>query len=384
MPHLVGQMTTRPLVAHVVNSLATGGLENGVVNLVNTADPPLRHAVICMTFEGAFRDRLKPNVEVFAIGKRPGRDVRAFARLVGLLRRLQPAVVHSRNWVTFDAIPAARIARVPVVVHGEHGRDITDPNGENPRRKRLRRALSPLVDRFVAVSRDLQRWLVDDVRLPAGKVITIHNGVDLARFGRLGRPEARMLLELPAKSFVVGTVGRLDPVKDQAGLVRAFAALRPSRRDVMLVIVGDGPCRGDLANLITALGVQDRVLLLGERRDIPIVLAAIDLFVLPSIAEGTSNTILEAMASGLPVAATRVGGNPELVEDGVTGTLVPHRDPVALAAAIQMYLDDAHLHALHAKASRERAVERFDLRQMAEAYINLYMVLLDSRRSKSA
>jgi sugar transferase (PEP-CTERM/EpsH1 system associated) len=377
-------MTSRPVIAHVVNSLGVGGLENGVVNLVNTTGPHFRHVVICMTTEGTFRDRLEPAVQVFAIGKGPGHDVRAFARLVGLLRQLRPAVVHSRNWATFDSIAAARIARVPVVVHGEHGRDITDPNGQNPRRNRLRRTLSPLVDRFVTVSHDLRRWLVDDVHLPERKVITIHNGVDLARFGHLSRPEARRLLNLPAESIVVGAVGRLDPVKNQASLIRAFTALRSSRRDVLLVIAGDGPCWEYLAALITSLGVQDRVLLLGERRDIPIVLAAIDLFVLPSIAEGISNTILEAMASGLPVVATRVGGNPELVEHGISGTLVPSLDPAALTAAIEMYLDDAHLRALHGKASRQRAVDHFDLGRMAEAHINLYTVLLDGRHSRGA
>lgn len=372
-------MTGRPLIAHVVNSLETGGLENGVVNLVNVAGDHFRHTVVCMTREGAFGKRVDPAVGIVTIGKRPGKDLRAFWRLVLLLRRLKPAVVHSRNWATFDAVLAARIARTPAVVHGEHGRDITDPNGENPRRRRIRRACAPLVDRFVVVSRDLQRWLVEDVRLPARKVITIQNGVDVSRFGIGSSAEARQRLGISGDRLVIGTVGRLDPVKDQAGLIEAFSRLRGKHSEALLVIVGDGPCRERLAELTARLGLQDRVLLLGERRDIPEILMALDVFVLPSVAEGMSNTVLEAMASGLPVVATRVGGSPELVEEGLTGRLVAPLDPTALAGAIDGYLEDTHLRVLHGKASRQRAVEHFDLHRMARAYADLYTSVLGKR-----
>jgi sugar transferase (PEP-CTERM/EpsH1 system associated) len=381
---MVGSMMPRPLIAHVVNSLATGGLENGVVNLVNATVSRLRHVVICLTTEGVFRSRLDPGVEVFALGKRPGHDLRAFLRLAALLRRLRPAVMHSRNWATFDAIPAARIARVPVVVHGEHGRDISDPDGRNARRNRIRRLSSPLVDRFVAVSDDLRRWLLEEVGVPAQKVIRIHNGVDLNRFGAVGRADGRERVGMPADAVVVGTVGRLDPVKDQASLVHAFAPIAAAHAEVRLMVVGDGPCRGELDDLVRRLSLRDRVSLLGERSDVPELLAAMDVFVLPSIAEGISNTILEAMGHGLPVVATAVGGNPELVEDGTTGRLVPRQDVGALTAAIEAYVDDVHLRRLHGKASRQRAAEHFGLERMANGYIALYQALLGARRDREA
>jgi sugar transferase (PEP-CTERM/EpsH1 system associated) len=235
------------------------------------------------------------------------------------------------------------------------------------------------VDRFVAVSRDLQRWLVEDVRLPARKVITIQNGVDVSRFGIGSSAEARQRLGISGDRLVIGTVGRLDPVKDQAGLIEAFSRLRGKHSEALLVIVGDGPCREPLAELTARLGLQDRVLLLGERRDIPEILMALDVFVLPSVAEGMSNTVLEAMASGLPVVATRVGGSPELVEEGLTGRLVAPLDPTALAGAIDGYLEDTHLRVLHGKASRQRAVEHFDLHRMARAYADLYTSVLGKR-----
>ena len=369
-------MSERGVVAHVIHSLATGGLENGVVNLVNTAGPELRHVIVCMTGSGTMRDRVKPGVEVFSLGKLPGNDLGAAWRLVKLLRRVRPTIVHSRNWAAFDAVPAARLARVPVVVHGEHGREVSDPHGRNRRRNRVRRLLSPLITRFVTVSRDLERWLVEDVRIPGRKVLTIHNGVQLERFGGSSATEARQALGLPAEALIVGTVGRLDPVKDQAGLLRSFAALLPAHPDAFLVLAGDGPCRPDLLRLVGELGVGRRVRLLGDRPDVPLVLSAMDLFVLPSIAEGMSNTVLEAMATGLPVIATRVGGNPELVEDGATGRLVAPQDPGRLTQAIAGYLEDPHLRAVHGKASRQRATEQFGLDRMCLAYTDLYSRLL--------
>ncbi len=374
----------RPVIAHAMHSLAVGGLENGVVNLVNATTGAFRHVIVCMTGEGPMRDRLRPGVEVYAIGKRPGHDLPAFVRLVRTLRRLRPALMHSRNWAAFDAIPAARLAGVPFVVHGEHGREAADPLGRSRRRNGARRTLAPLVSRFVTVSDDLRDWLVDFVGIPSHKVVTIRNGVDLSRFGHLERHPARLRLGLATDAVVIGTVGRLDPVKDQAALVRAFAAVASNHPGAYLVLAGDGPCRGALGQLVEELGVAPRVRLLGDRTDVPAVLAAMDVFVLPSIAEGISNTILEAMASGLPVIATRVGGSPELIEDGVVGTLVPPQDPAALAAALAVYLDDSEMRAVRGKAARTRAAERFGLDRMCDAYAELYRDLLGCRPARSA
>jgi sugar transferase (PEP-CTERM/EpsH1 system associated) len=368
-------MSGQRLVVHVVHSLGVGGLENGVVNLATQTRAGVHHAVVCLTSAGPLRERLGPDVPVWELGKGPGHDVRSLGRLVRLLRRLRPAIVHSRNWAAFDAIFAARLAGVPVVVHGEHGRDVTDPEGRHPRRRWLRRAASPLVDRFVTVSDDLRRWLVEYIGIPARKVVTIPNGVDTVRFAPADPTAARATLGLAAHGLVVGTVGRLDPVKDQAGLVRAFGRLVAEYPETMLVIAGDGPCRADLQRLVETLGLSAMVRLLGERSDVPTVLAALDVFVLPSIAEGMSNTLLEAMASGLPLVASRVGGNPELVEEGVNGVLVQAQAPDALVAALRGYLDDPHVRAVHGKASRQRAVAEFGLERMRAAYAELYVTL---------
>ena len=362
----------RPHVVHVIHSLAVGGTENGLVNLIGALAGELRHTVVAMTVAGPLAARLPGDVEVIALDKRAGLDPGAVLRLARLLRRLRPDIVHSRNWGAFDAVVAAALARVPAVIHGEHGREVSDPQGLNPRRNRLRRWAAPFTSRFVAVSLDLARWLTGTVGVPAAKVVTIHNGVDPRRFGDEDRAAARRGLGVAGDTVVVGTVGRLDPVKDQAGLLDAYAALPSTDGRHTLVIVGDGPCRATLEARAARPDLAGRVRLLGERDDVARLLAGFDIFTLPSIAEGISNTVLEAMASGLPVIATRTGGNGELVEDGVTGRLVPVGDRSALAAALAGYLADPHLRQLHGKVGRQRAIDEFSLDRMTSRYRELY------------
>ena len=359
-------------VVHVIDSLQVGGTENGLVNLVGYLAGDFRHTVIAMTSTGPLEARLPAETTVVVLGKRPGRDLRAVGRLVGQLRRLRPDIVHSRNWGALDAVPAARIARAPAVVHGEHGREVTDPEGLNRRRNRIRRWLAPMIDRYVTVSLDLGRWLTQTVGVERGKVMTIHNGVDLRRFGDADREAGRTALGVDRDTVVLGTVGRLDPVKDQARLLEAYARIPAEAGRHCLVLVGDGPCRSDLEARAAQPDLRGRVHLLGARGDVPRLLAGFDLFALPSIAEGISNTVLEAMASGLPLVATRTGGNPELIEDGVTGRLVPVGDTAALCEALSAYVREGHLRVMHGKAGRQRAVEHFSLERMAERYRELY------------
>jgi sugar transferase (PEP-CTERM/EpsH1 system associated) len=359
-------------VVHVLHSLEVGGTENGVVNVINGLRDGFRHTVVLMTRTGALARRLSAGTEILALSKRPTLDLLATVRLARLLRRLGPDVVHSRNWAAFDAVIAGKLARVPVIVHGEHGRGADDPDGLHPRRNRIRRLCAPWVDRFVAVSRDLTRWLVDTVGIPGDKVLTIPNGVDTGRFAPHGRAAARRALGVPDGGVVIGSVGRLDPVKDHAGLLDAFARLARTRPETMLVLVGDGPCRPALETKARDLGLGPRVRLVGERNDVAPLLPAMDVYVLPSIAEGISNTILEAMAAGLPVVATRTGGNPELVSDGVTGSLVPVRDVWALARTLEAYVVDRALREARGTAGRRRVHEQFSLDRMRRTYRSLY------------
>lgn len=369
-----------PLVVHVVHRLAVGGLENGLVNLINHMPAErYRHAIVCMTEYTDFRERIRRgDVECFALGKRAGQDFGVYVRLWRLLRRLRPDIVHTRNIGTLECVLPAFAAGVRGRVHGEHGRDMADLRGDNRRYIVLRRLCNPLIGRFVAVSRDLADWLVASVRIPPSRIAQIYNGVEYARFlpasdGRAGLPNPGFA---PAGAVVIGTVGRMQGEKDPLNLLRAFLRLvdaTPGGRErLRLVFIGDGPLRGEAQRLAGESGCEDIVWFAGVRDDVAALLRGLDVFVLPSLAEGISNTILEAMASGLPVVATRVGGNPELVDDGRSGTLVPAGDPEALAEAIRAYVEDPELRRGHGRAGRLKVEQEFSMERMVQRYLAVY------------
>lgn len=370
---------SRPRVVQVIPTLRTGGLENVVVRLVTHFESILSQGVVTPAKTGPLASRFPAGVSIVAMGDRHRPDRFNALRMARVFRALRPDIVHTRNWTCIDAILGARLAGVPHVIHGEHGREAADPTGANRLRRRVRRALAPLVSQFVTVSRDLNRWLVEDVRVPARKVRTIYNGVDTDRFAPGDREAARRALDIPAGWGVVGTVGRLDPVKDQAGLIRAFAVASAQRPSVLL-IVGDGPLRAELDALGRGLGLDDRLRLLGDRQDVAQILRALDCFVLPSVGEGISNAILEAMATALPVVATRVGGNVELVEDGETGLLVEVGQPEGLVRALECYLGDSGIARKHGAAARVRVEREFGLARMLTGYGDLYRSLVGGLR----
>lgn len=379
-------MTHPRLVMHVVYRFDVGGLENGVVNLINCMPVQcFHHVVVALTHcVPSFCGRVqRPDVEFVSLVKPPGHGVKLYLRLYRLFREFRPAVVHTRNLAALEAVVPACAAGVPVRVHGEHGWDVSDPDGTCRRFQVMRRLYRPFVDRYVALSGHLEHYLVDAVGVPPPRVERICNGVDTARFHLAG--EVRPRIEgcpFASDDVLIGTVGRLQAVKDQLNLVRAFgrlvAAGVPGAARARLVLVGEGPCRGQIEAEIAAAGIGERVWLAGERADVPDVMRGLDVFALPSLAEGISNTILEAMASGLPVVATKVGGNPELVEERSTGALVPPADPVALADALAPYVADATLRREHGAAGRRRAETEFSLDAMVGRYAALYDNLIDA------
>ena len=230
----------------------------------------------------------------------------------------------------------------------------------------------------MALSRHLADYLERQVGIPAERVSQIYNGVDTERF----HPSRGARTAIPGCPFqgqddwLVGSVGRMEAVKDPLNLARAFVRaleIEPAARSrFRLVLVGDGALRGDVAALLDRPGVRDKVWFAGERADVETVMRGLDCFVLPSLAEGISNTILEAMASGLPVIATAVGGNAELIESGMTGTLVPPVHAEALARAMVDYFRDRATARRHGKASRRVVESQFSLNRMVADYADMY------------
>ena len=371
---------TRPLVLHVIHQLAMGGMENNLVNLINRMPASgFRHAIACVEDFSDFRSRLvKPDVEVFALHRSRVGVQRLRLELFRLCRRLRPRIVHSRNRSGLDALLPARLAGVRYRVHGEHGWDVGDLHGESWKLMLLRRLHAPLVSRYITVSKDLERYLIRRVGVAARRVTQIYNGVDTERFAPAAdKPTGLLPASLAGTDLVViGTVGRIQAVKDQATLLRAFAALqsaRPeSRARLRLAVVGDGPLLGELRDLARSLGIAETTWMPGALGNVPDVLRLLDVFVLPSLSEGISNTILEAMASRLPVLATARGGNVELVEEGQNGRLFEPGDVPALTRLLADYLDDSARRRAHADTARRRALERFSLDAMVASYQAVY------------
>jgi glycosyltransferase involved in cell wall biosynthesis len=211
-----------------------------------------------------------------------------------------------------------------------------------------------------------------DIGFPRERITVIRNGADLQKFGATSRTVARELLGIASGDFVIGTVGRLVPVKDHVVLLSAIAGVNESGVAASMVIVGDGPLRGDLESRAHALGLERQVLFLGHRPDVDRILPALDVFALTSVSEGLPNTVLEAMATGLPVISTDVGGVDELVVDGETGLLVPARDAGAFSAAILKLAGDRGLREEMGAKGRKRATAQFGLPTMLAGYARVY------------
>jgi sugar transferase (PEP-CTERM/EpsH1 system associated) len=370
----------RPLVAHVVYRFSMGGLENGVVNLINRLPAERwRHAIVALTdIDAGFASRIqRPDVQLLALHKPPGQGLWQFPKLYRLFRELKPAIVHTRNLGALEAQVPAWAAGVPGRVHGEHGRDADDVDGTNRRHIWMRRVYRHFVHQHIALGGELAGYLRTKIGVPDSQLTAIYNGVDHHRFSPAAQRQP-----IPGCPFtdpalwLAGTVGRMQTVKAQPLLAQAFVnALQqqPALRDTLrLVMVGDGPLRAECQAILQQAGVAHLAWLPGARDDVPDVMRGLDCFVLPSLAEGISNTILEAMACGLPVLATRVGAAAELLVEGRTGLLVRAGDAQALAEGLQQLALDRGAARAMGQAGRLRIEHHFSLPAMVAAYQTIY------------
>ncbi len=370
----------RPLVAHVVYRFSIGGLENGVVNLINRLPAERwRHAIVALTdIDGGFAARLqRQDVTLMALNKPPGPGIREFPKLLQTFRQLRPDIVHTRNLAALEAQAPAWLAGVAGRVHGEHGRDADDLHGNNRRHILTRRLYRPLVHQQVALGAELAAYLQHRIGVRPERLTAIYNGVDHQRFSPAAQRQP-----IPGCPFtepglwLAGTVGRMQTVKAQPVLAHAFVSAlqqQPALRDTLrLVMVGDGSLRVECQAILKQAGVAHLAWLPGARDDVPDVMRGLDCFVLPSLAEGISNTILEAMACGLPVLATHVGASAELLVEGQTGLLVPAGDVGALVNGLLRLATDRTAAQAMGRAGRERIEQNFSLPAMVAAYQAVY------------
>jgi sugar transferase (PEP-CTERM/EpsH1 system associated) len=328
--------------------------------------------VTCIESGGVLADQLR--ADGFRVAVVPARGLRSMLRaplLEAWLRTVAPDAVHVHSGAWLKGARAARRAGVTRVVHTVHG--LTGDDGEPWHVTFLHRLAARYTDWVAPVSTPLRDYLARRVRIDAAKMRVIPNGVNTDHF-RPGPPTGalRERLRIASEGLIVGTVARLDPVKNHALLIDAFARVRALVPEAALVIIGDGPLRSSLEARARSLGLERNIHFVGASNDVAALYRELDLFVLSSNAEGTSMSILEAMASGVCVLATAVGGTPDLLADGASGMLVPPRDPAALAGALTEVLrDDARRRRL-ADAGRARARERYSELSMIEAYEAVY------------
>lgn len=359
-----------PRVLQVILSLNPGGTQRLVLEIVKRLHPDIPMTVCCLDDRGSWATELQTcGIEVVELRRQPGFRPALSQAIAGLIRAHRVSVVHAHHYSPFVYGSLARLWRPRTrIVFTEHGRLSDAP----PSRKRrvMNRVLAKLSSATFAVSADLRTHLIGEGFTPSA-VEVIYNGIDVGPLPDAAlRQSTREALGLHEDTVAIGAIARLDPVKDLATLIRAVALV--SREiSVALVIVGDGPERRALEGVAAEAGMQSHVRFLGYRQDARQWLAACDVYVNSSISEGVSLTILEAMAAGLPVVATRVGGTPEVVDESC-GRLVLARDAQALAGVLRELAGDPALRGRLGRTARARVETQFTLDRMVGAYRDVY------------
>jgi glycosyltransferase involved in cell wall biosynthesis len=367
----------RPLtVGQVLHSLHVGGAEMLAARLARRLRAECRFVFLCLDELGALGEELR--AEGFAVellGRKSGVDGRCALRLSQCLRRHHVDVIHAHQYTPFFYSLLARLLCDRPVLFTEHGRHY--PDFRRPKRVVANRLLLQRRDRVVGVGQAVRDALIRHEGLPAERVGVIYNGVDTAHFGNEAgdRDAIRREIGVGPDDFVVLLVARLDYLKDHATALRTLHRVAAQRPNVRLVLAGEGPERTAIEQQIAELGLGGQVRLLGLRKDVARLLKATDLFLLTSISEGIPLTVIEAMAAGLPVLATRVGGLAELVEDGQTGFLAPARDDVTLADRLLQLAADPDLRQQFGQHGKERAQALFTESLMHARYLDLYRTM---------
>lgn len=369
----------RPVLAYVVLSLNPGGTERLVVDMARTFASTYEVNVFCLDEPGDWATVLRESgIPVHVLWRRPGLDLSLALRLAAHLRACGAHIVHAHQCTPWFYSALARLLYpLPRLLLEEHGR--FHPEVDKPLRRIVNRWLiAPLTHRFVAVSKDIRSRLERYEGISGDRISVVYNGVAPApALDARERERLRARLGFSAGDFVVGTVGRLDPIKNLPMLVAALERAMSGVPHLRGLIVGDGPLREETADLIGKAGLSATVLMTGHRDDARSLVQCMDLFVLSSLSEGTSMALLEAMAAQVAVAVTDVGGNPEIVDAGAGGWVVPSGDAAALANVIEGAANDTPVRERVAQAGRDRFVERFGFDDMVDTYRQIYRELLD-------
>jgi sugar transferase (PEP-CTERM/EpsH1 system associated) len=372
-------------VFHLITELDIGGAQSALLGLLARLNRDRYHPSVACLYngDGVMARRIRAlDIPVTDLGMESKWRLDALLRLYRSLRYVRPTILHA--WMFHANVIGrivGRLAQVPIVITSRRNLDI---GGRH--REMLHRLTRRLDDCTIAVSELVRQAYIERAGVPEDHVITIYNGVDVERFPlREASTSARVRTEfgIPLDAPLIGAVGRLHRQKDFASLLAALAKVRLHFRAVRLLLVGEGELRGGLEELAESLGLVDAVTFAGSRSNVAEILAALDVFVLPSLWEGMPNSVMEAMSVGLPVVATAVGGTTEVVVDGQTGILVPPQEPAQLAEAIIRVLRDAEFACELGRMGRERVTSQFQISETVRRTEALYEQLL-ARKARLA
>jgi sugar transferase (PEP-CTERM/EpsH1 system associated) len=373
---------------HLVYSFDVGGLERIIANCIASMPDNYEHTIVALTnYSPEFVEQLTKPVKMIALNKPPGQSWGTFKQFYSLLKQEKPDILHSYNLASLEFQSMAALAMVPFRLHAEHGRDVHDPDGTNKKYQLLRKLIAPFVHKIVSVSDDLHQWLINVVNLSPKKCHLILNGVDTAQYKpALNSAENALSSKDEHKKLVFGHVGRLQAIKNQKNLIESYILAcnqnEQFKAESKLVIVGKGPLKEALEQQIAEATLRDSfqysIEMWGERHDMPKVYQDLDVFVMSSDAEGVPMTMLEAMASGLPVVSTNVGGIPE-VTNKEQAILVEAKSAEALCEALLLMFDRFKAEGEFGpvfsdmqKASQQLVEDRFSQTTMMNQYLALY------------
>lgn len=370
---------SRPRVAHVVNSLNLGGAETLVVQMSRALRKDCDIHIVCLDEPGLWAKGLrKEQFPVYCMWRQPGIDLNVALRIAAFCKRNRIHIIHAHQCTPwFYGAFSRYLYKNTKLLFEEHGRFY--PEVENPKKKNVNRMLiQPRTHRMTAVSEDVKKRLVRYEGLSEEKIAVVYNGVEPSpNLSREEKSALRNELGVPDDAFLVGSVGRIDPIKNYPLFVNSLTDIMSQRKDIWGVVVGDGPSHQSLKRLIEARGVEDRFRLPGYRSDAGKLIQCMDLFILCSVSEGTSMALLEAMAAGVPVVVTDVGGSPEIVVRNETGWVVPSNDRKALTEAINDAVDNPRLAERYAQAGKKRYENSFRFSEMIRNYFTIYQELMN-------
>ena len=363
-------------IAHVVFSFGAGGIENGIVNLVNNLDPDrYRHTIVCLTNAGEFAEKIHGgNSNLIELHKKDGNDWGLPFKLRRVFKNNGIDIVHLRGWPTLiEGIIGAKLAGVKKIIYGFHGKTIQDISTRNRKRQFAEMIAVRFIDRVVTLSEIMAADYAQYAKIPTSKIQVIYNGVDTEKFNNKSNiKKIRKELAINEDDFVIGSVGRLDPVKDFPTLIKAFSLFCMDIGCSKLIIVGEGPERTALEKLAKDVAVEEKTIFTGYRNDIDKLMQAMNIYVQTSLYEGFSNTIVEAMAAGLPVVATDVGGNSVLIKSRTGNILIEPANPTLLSSTLLKLTRNKTTMSQIARENRKTTEREFSITEMVNRYHNSY------------